>query len=52
MWRAKTAAKSRLDITVTPFEPPSAATRSAIEDEAQRIATARGARNVAVRYDD
>ena len=48
VWRAKMAGRSRLEITVTPFEPLNARIRSAVPDEAQLVATARGATDVRV----
>ncbi|WP_328859788.1 DNA glycosylase AlkZ-like family protein [Streptomyces sp. NBC_00306] len=48
-WRAKAAGR-RLDLTVTPFGPLSAAVRKAVEAEADTVAAARGARDVRLRF--
>ncbi|ROO86961.1 winged helix DNA-binding protein [Actinocorallia herbida] len=45
VWRAKTVGR-RLDLTVTPFEPLSAAAMKALEAEAATVAAARGASDV------
>ena len=49
-WRTKVAG-SRLDITVTPFDRLPRRVRAAVEDEAERVAAARGADAVRVRYE-
>jgi hypothetical protein len=49
-WRTKVAG-SRLDITVTPFERLPARVRAAVDGEAERVAAARGASAVRVRYE-
>jgi hypothetical protein len=41
-WRAKRASNTRLDVTVTPFEPLPARVRKALEPEAARLAEIRG----------
>jgi hypothetical protein len=51
LWRARKAGRSRLEVTVTPFQPPRARLRAAIEDEAGRVAAARGATDVRVLLD-
>ncbi|MGW0431029.1 DNA glycosylase AlkZ-like family protein [Micromonospora sp. NPDC003197] len=48
VWRAKLAGRSRLEVTVTPFEPLPNRVRSAIDDEARVLAQARGAADVRV----
>jgi hypothetical protein len=50
-WRVRSAGKKRLTVTVAPFGRLAAKTRSAIDDEAGRIAQLRGAGDVAVSYD-
>lgn len=45
-WRARVAAKKRLDVTVTPFEPLPDQVRTALDDEADHVATARQAADV------
>ncbi|GAA1020088.1 hypothetical protein Aple_037810 [Acrocarpospora pleiomorpha] len=45
VWRAKTAGKNTLDVTVTAFEP---LPQEPLEAEASRIATLRGAHNVRI----
>lgn len=50
LWRARVAGKARLEVVVSPFGALSAATRAAVEDEAGRLATVRGATAVQVRY--
>jgi hypothetical protein len=45
-WRAKLAAKKTLEITVTTFESLPNQLRRAVQEEAQRIATVRGAGDV------
>jgi hypothetical protein len=45
-WRARMAGKTTLDIRVTPFEPLGTRIRTELETEAERVAAARGARNV------
>lgn len=52
VWRARAAGKGRLELTVQPFEGVPAARRGAIEVEAERVAGARGATDVGVRYED
>lgn len=47
VWRAKVAG-NRLDVTVTPLLPLSAAARAQLEPEAATVATARGLRDVRV----
>lgn len=47
-WRA--AKKKRLEIAVTPWSRLSSATRSAVEEEAARVASVRGLEDVAVSY--
>lgn len=49
VWRVRAAAKARLEITVRPFDD-AATSRAAIEAEAERVAAARGATDVRVRY--
>ncbi|MPY97810.1 MAG: winged helix DNA-binding domain-containing protein [Actinophytocola sp.] len=41
-WRAKTAGRKRLDVTIDPLLPLRPADRAATEDEAARVAAARG----------
>jgi hypothetical protein len=43
MSRARTTGRSRLEVTITPFEPVSAAVRTSARDEAGHVAAARGA---------
>jgi len=45
-WRAQLTGRSRLQVTVTAFEPLAPKTRTAVEDEAAAVATARGATDV------
>jgi len=52
VWRARLAGKARLELTVTPFAPLGARVRNAIEAEARRVADARGAGDIRVRFDD
>ncbi len=52
VWRARGAGKARLEITVQPFDGVTAGDRALIEAEAERVAAARGATDVRVRYDD
>lgn len=49
-WRAKQAGKSRVELTVTEFGVIDPDARDEIADEAQRIATVRGASDVRVKY--
>ncbi len=51
-WRAKVGAKGRVDVTVTPFAPLAARTRTAIDAEAERVASVRGAADVRVILED
>jgi hypothetical protein len=51
-WRAKMAGRKTLELTVTPFEPLPSQLRRAVTEEAERIATARGALNVRVLITD
>ncbi|MFB6892913.1 DNA glycosylase AlkZ-like family protein [Kitasatospora sp. NPDC056327] len=51
VWRAKAAGR-RLDLTVTPFAPLSAAVTKALGAEAATVASARGAADVALRIAD
>lgn len=50
-WRARMAGRARLEVTVAGFGALSAAARAAVEDEAARVAAARGAAYVRVRYE-
>ncbi|MCM0674360.1 winged helix DNA-binding domain-containing protein, partial [Micromonospora phytophila] len=50
-WRAKQAAKARLDLTVTPFETMPKRLRQEIEAEAETVRAARGASTVTVQVD-
>ena len=50
VWRAKMSGRKRVDLTVTPFGPLSAATRAAVDDEAGQVARARGADDATVAY--
>lgn len=47
-WRARLAGRTRLDVSVTRFAPLPDRIRSAIDDEAGRLAAARGAADVRV----
>ncbi len=47
-WRAKTAGRKRLDVTIEPLMPLRPADRVAAEDEAARVAAARGFLDVRV----
>ncbi|GAA5128491.1 winged helix DNA-binding domain-containing protein [Haloechinothrix salitolerans] len=47
-WRAKTAGRTRLDVTIEPLLPLHPADHAAVEDEAARVAAARGFPNVRV----
>lgn len=51
VWRAKLGGKAGLDVTVSPFRDLSPSTRASVEDEADRIAAARGASAVQVRFE-
>ncbi|HEX2314260.1 MAG TPA: crosslink repair DNA glycosylase YcaQ family protein [Thermomonospora sp.] len=51
-WRARTAGRGRLDVTVTPFEPLAAPARAETERRAARLAAARGAADVRVVWAD
>lgn len=48
VWRARAAGRTRLDLHVTPFTPLPAPVRQAVDEEAERLATARGARSARV----
>lgn len=48
VWRARAAGKTRLDVQVTPFTPLPAAVNDELEDEAERLAVARGATSARV----
>jgi hypothetical protein len=50
VWRARKAAR-RLDVTVTPFRRLAAAPRRSLDDEAARLAAARGVSDAAVELD-
>jgi Winged helix DNA-binding domain len=50
VWRAKMSGKSRVDLTVTPFEPVPRKARTALDDEAAQVARARGAATATVSY--
>lgn len=50
-WRARKRGKTALELTITPFERPSADARAVAEEEAERIAAARGATELVVRFD-
>jgi hypothetical protein len=50
-WRARMAGRSTLEVTATPFESLPAHDRLAIEEEATRVAAARSATNIRVRFD-
>lgn len=52
VWRSRMAGKATLEVTVTPFDALPPRTPAAVDDEAGRIATARGATNTRVRFDD
>lgn len=52
VWRARTAGRGRLDVTVQAFEPLAPAVRTRVEAEAGRLAATRGAADVRVRYDE
>jgi hypothetical protein len=47
-WRARVAGRGKLELTVTAFAPLRAAVRRAVEEEAGRVAAARGASQVRV----
>ncbi|MEU7868572.1 winged helix DNA-binding domain-containing protein [Dactylosporangium sp. NPDC049140] len=47
-WRARAAARRRLDVTVTPWVPVTAATRTALDEESTRLAGVRGLESAAV----
>ncbi|REE94985.1 DNA glycosylase AlkZ-like family protein [Thermomonospora umbrina] len=51
-WRARMAGRTRLEVTVTPFEPLAAYTRAETEEQAARSATARGAADTRVLWAD
>jgi hypothetical protein len=51
VWRAKLAGRKGVDLTVTPFEPLTAAQRSAIEDESAHVARARDVPSATVAFD-
>ncbi|MBC6459978.1 DNA glycosylase AlkZ-like family protein [Actinomadura sp. HBU206391] len=51
LWRARKAGRTRLEITVTPFRSSAARVRAAIEEEAGRVAAARGVTDVRVLFD-
>lgn len=50
VWRAKTAGRKRVDLTVTPFASLTAKARKAVEAEAAEVARAREVAEVAVGY--
>lgn len=50
VWRMKTSGRSRLQITVQPFQKLSAAVRKQIETEAQRVAVVRGRSEVEIEF--
>lgn len=50
-WRSRMAGRARLAITVTSFESVPARVRSRVEEEAGRVAAARGADNTEVTYE-
>jgi hypothetical protein len=50
-WRARTAGRNRLDVTVAPFAPLPARVRAAVDEEAARVAAARAADEVRVHLD-
>lgn len=50
VWRAKTAGRRRIDLTVTPFGELTARVRRAVEAEAEQVARARGAEDASVAY--
>jgi hypothetical protein len=50
VWRAKTAGKKRVDLTVTPFGTLAAKVRKAVEEEAAVVARARDAAEAAVSF--
>lgn len=52
VWRARMGGRLRLGVTVTPFAELSLRGRRAIQEEAERVATVRGATDVEVRYQE
>ena len=52
VWRAKQAGRGRLELTVRPFGPFTAAERAELDDEAERVGGVRGATTVTVRMSD
>jgi len=50
VWRAKTAGKKRVDLTVTPFGSLTAKERKAVEAEASVVARARAVAEATVTY--
>jgi hypothetical protein len=51
IWRARRAGATTLEVTVTPFGALSVASRAEVENEAGRVAAARGATDVRLRFD-
>jgi hypothetical protein len=50
VWRARLTGRATLEVTVTAFDPPAAALRTAVDEEAGHLAAARGAAAVRVRF--
>ena len=51
VWRAKMSGRKRVELTVTPFEPLSAARRGQVEAESAEVARARGVPEASIRFD-
>lgn len=51
-WRARMAGRGRLDVSVQPFGALPTSIRTAVEEEAQRVAEVRGAANVQIHYEE